>query len=414
MRQIIYKLLSNTISPYNSSKKKDILVLNITKKVLFIPLFMSILCAGSFNIAQASDVDILLNKLVERNILSTSDAENIRIEIRTEKAISNSAQSTPKGENWLNGLKSKGDLRLRYEGQSYENEDGKDRNRYRARLRWGLEKQVNDQWKAGFRISTGSSTAATSTNQTLDGESNFKDIFLNRAYAIYAPTQWAQENLNSNITKLELGGGKFNNPWKKWTTSIIWDSDIEPEGAYENISFKISDFADEGWWTLETQASQFILDESASGNDVEVNSYGIGTTFAWNKTHNLNLRFSYYDWQDYVDLIKSGSVLANQPNGNGTEVDDFKVISLYADYNVGINTPWWGKQNLSPFIHYIENLEEGNAVAMPGEDSGLSAGFKIGKAKKKGTWQTGYQYYALEANASPGAFTEGDLGRSAG
>ena len=42
-------------------------------------------------------------------------------------------------------------------------------------------------------------------------------------------------------------------------------------------------------------------------------------------------------------------------------------------------------------------------------DTGYLAGFKLGKAKSKGSWQFQYQYEDLEADATLGAITDSDF-----
>lgn len=306
---------------------------------------------------------------------------------------------------WLNGLKSKGDLRLRYEIQEFENEDGKDRNRARLRLRWGLEKTFDEEWKAGFRLVSGDEGAATSTNQTFDSEFNFKEIQFDRAYAKWNFQKYASEWISS-VKSAEIGGGKVANPFLDWGTEIVWDSDINPEGVYEQLEFSLGQ-ALNAEWGLETQMGQFIVEESGSGNDLELFAYGIGLNRKGDAGDATKVRFAYYDWQDYVDLIKSGSILG--AGGTDPETDELKVITLYGEHSHEMVWPIIGSKKTVWFGNWAHNLEEGSQVSKPGNDNAYAAGVKIGKAKKQGEWDTRYQYFYVESNALPSAFVDQDI-----
>jgi hypothetical protein len=374
-------------------------------------------------VASASQVDMLIEKLVEKKILTRLDAEAIRADIETAEKKDFKAQvksSTP----WLDGLTSKGDVRLRYEAFEREDEDASDRNRFRFRIRWGLEKKLNDDWRAGFRIASSEDRKnPTSTNQTLDEEFSFKQVFFDRAYAKFTPNE-AWKNVIPAVNNVEIGGGKVENPYDrdKWNTTIIWDSDVTPEGLYEQVDFRLATPGEDAYWDLNTLMGQWIVDEDSDlkPGDHEMYSYGVGTTYQWKKNHKTSFKFTYYDWQDYAQFIKSSSGVPDNLGGNDREVEDFKIINFYADVNFEVPTPFWGTQNLTIFGDYANNvdLQDGGSTdetlrnpALRG-DSGdaFSAGATLGKAKDPGTWAFTYEYYYVEPNAVVGNFSESDLG----
>lgn len=398
--------------------------MKLIAKVLVLTLLVGVfgLDLGFAPSASASQVDILIEKLVEKRILTRLDAETMRAEIETAEKKSFKEQ-VKKSTPWIENLTSKGDVRLRYEAFSRENEDGADRNRYRFRVRWGLEKKFNDDWKAGFRLASGSSTNdATSTNQTLDGEFGLKSVFFDRAYGIYTPTQWWQEKFPA-IQKVEIGGGKVENPYDrdKWNSTIIWDSDVTPEGIYEKVDFRLATPSDEAKWDLHTLMGQFVVDEDSdlSPGDHELFSYGVGTSYQWKKDHNVSFKVTYYDWQDYAQFNKTSSVLSSATGGNDREVDDFKILNFYADTNFTIPT-WWGQKNLNIFGDYAHNtdLQSGgstdetlrNPELRGDSDDAFSIGVTLGKTKEQGDWAFTYEYLYIEPNAVVGNFSESDLG----
>ena len=94
--------------------------------------------------AWASETDALLNKLVEKGILSGSEAQEVRNEMAQEAGPAAEARAvetkeTAKkmaGGGWLDKVKWKGDLRLRFEEE--RKEPAADRVRERFRLRFGF------------------------------------------------------------------------------------------------------------------------------------------------------------------------------------------------------------------------------------------------------------------------------------
>lgn len=378
--------------------------------------------------AQASQVDTLIEKLVEKKILTRLDAESIRSEIETAEKQDFKAQ-VKSANPWLEGLTSKGDVRLRYEAFNREDETSvHDRNRFRIRVRWGLEKKFNDEWKAGFQLASGEDRfAPTSNNQTLTDEFSFKNIFISQAYGIYtpqAPKEWAPV-----INHVEIGGGKFENPYTKygWNTSIIWDGDVTPEGIYEKVDFRLATPSDEASWDLNTLMGQFIVDEDSDSrpSDIEVFAYGVGTTYQWKKNHNFSFKYTFYDWEDYAQLIKAGaSTVPDSLGGNDRNLDAFKIHNFYAEINFDTPTLFWGVMPLKIYGDYAWNAgvsDENEAYGTTNEalrnpkfrndsDAAFSIGGTLGKAKDPGSWQFGYEYLYIEPNAVVGNFSESDLG----
>lgn len=374
--------------------------------------------------ARASEVDMLIEKLAQKGLLTRIEAETMRGDIEmAEKAsyVKHREESNP----WLEGITQKGDARLRYEAFSREAEDAADRNRYRVRLRWGVEKQFDEEWKAGFRIATGTANDATSTNQTLTDEFGLKSLFLDQAYATWTPTARVK-NVLENTKLVEIGAGKVNNPFAKTSTSIIWDGDVTPEGIYEKIDFNLGK-TDTGYTDLNLLFGQFAVDEDSdlSPGDQGMMAYGVGVTHEWLKDHRADFHFTYYDWQDYVQFAKNGgSVLPNALGGNDRELEDLKIINFYGSVNFLANTPWFGTQNVKIFADVAHNTAAQEYVSLNSqvydadsrnqprndEDMAFSVGSVFGKAKDAGTWEAGYEYYYVEANAVNGAFSESDLG----
>jgi hypothetical protein len=121
-----------------------------------------------------------------------------------------------------------GDVRLRGESFFQDCSACFNRNRARMRARFGVEGRLNDDFLGGIYFATGSLGDSNSTNETMSNFFNRKSIGLDRAYVVYQPVAWRW---------LQLTGGKFAFTWQR--TSVTFDSDLNPEGFAEKLSFDL-------------------------------------------------------------------------------------------------------------------------------------------------------------------------------
>ncbi len=334
-------------------------------------------------------------------------------------------------DKWLKDLKFSGDLRLRYE--AFDNKGVKsfsagqserpDRNRFRFRLRYGFEKKFNDDFKVGFRMATGSTTDPTSTNQTMTNDFTYKGIYIDKAYATYTP-QWA--NIGP-ITKTEVTAGKFTNPFEEGSSDLVWDRDVTPEGIYERFDAKLlkTDHFDLGGYLT---AGQFVLQEvsgrTSTASDANLFAFQLGLTPSlqtdfMEKPLKMKSAVSLYaydnyasDYNYYTSGTSSGTSLAR---GNPVDPNDpsnlaarqFQLLEVYNELKLDVKgVP------VTPFVDWVQNLgNEANRYVVPGANDGhaWSLGLKLGKAKKKGDWETSYAYKYIGRNSVTG-FSDSDFG----
>ncbi len=174
----------------------------------------------------------LLDALVKKGVLSDQEAENIRASAAKEYAETPAAKlSLP---DYVTNLKFYGDVRYRFEYLDEKPENSliaraaglgnysttTERNRYRVRI--GADYTFTDNFKAGVELE--SSTANDSANQTMGDAYGKYSINLGLAYLQWKPIDW-----------LTLTGGKQRNPI--YTTNLVWDPDINPEGGSEVASW---------------------------------------------------------------------------------------------------------------------------------------------------------------------------------
>jgi hypothetical protein len=131
-------------------------------------------------------------------------------------------------DNKSSDIKFFGDFRLRYENTTnLDPASLEDRNREVVRFRAGVTKEVNELLKFGARLATGSSGDPNTADVTLGSFVNDLEVSLDRAY------------VELKYEDLFITGGKFGNPFR--TTDLVWDGDVNPQGAALSYTFSGSE-----------------------------------------------------------------------------------------------------------------------------------------------------------------------------
>jgi hypothetical protein len=368
------------------------------------------LCVTSIG-AEASDV--LLNKLVEKGILTQREANEIRAELDAEDKAMVAAYNTQKTAKWVDSMTWSGDLRLRAEYFDYEDSLNKpDRLRYRYRFRFGFTTEFNEWAKIGVRLASGSDpNDPLSTNQTI-GDYFRRDIIgIDLAYVTLTPPalEW-----------LSITGGKMNNPiWQtKLSSPMVYDGDLNPEGVAEQINLSLGDskryalLANFGQWAFREDSASSDTDgylfEFQGGIEAK-----LGGDDAKNAPIKATLAGGYYITQNAqsVPALDAGFFnFGNSRDGGGQYLDDFEVVSVRGEVEWRVSDkPFLGTPcKLTLSGEYINNLAEGYDVA--DQTEGYSGQIAFGGNKKKGEWQVAYQYKNLEADATWDAMTDSDWG----
>lgn len=205
------------------------------------------LCGGlalSAASALAQDSGALIDLLVKKGVVSDQEAEELRTELTKDFATNTSAGKLNLSSS-LQELKLSGDVRLRHQEES-KRTVGKTTNdnqtRERFRFRFNGDAILAKGWSAGFALET--APAADSGNQTFTQSNDDYNIYLARAYVGYAPTK-----------SLSFVLGKQKNPL--YTTDLVWDSDINPQGVSENYTYSFG-----GKDKLEFRGLQVIMQDN--------------------------------------------------------------------------------------------------------------------------------------------------------
>ena len=114
--------------------------------------------------ATSTSVDALIDKLVEKGILTEKEADSLELEIAGDEKMMREEGFQQGLPEWVKNAKLKGDFLTRYQYERKET-DADARTRGRIRYRLGLDTKVNDQIKVGLGIASGADDPR-STNQT--------------------------------------------------------------------------------------------------------------------------------------------------------------------------------------------------------------------------------------------------------
>ena len=367
-------------------------------------------CANA--IAQSSDA--LLDKLVQKGILTADEAKDLRNETKKEFDKSYAAKSGLSAG--VSSLKFNGDFRARYDGVYQDQSNSgpgtatEDRHRFRYRLRFGATADMSDHFEVGVRLGSGEVGSAApslggspySANTTLNNDASRKFIFVDLAYARWKPADWFSADV-----------GKMNNAF--WFTDMVMDPDYNPEGAQQKATLVLHKDQKIGF-----TAGEFVILEN----------YNAGGTGPNNDPF---LFLGQIDWSaKWTDKLSSRVGVAayafDHQNAGSTNLESF--------LNQG-GTPAFGPgaQNFNPVIVRgevtytldsfpcfsgafpisvgAEYANNPGAHSLPTGDQAYNLGVVLGSARKKGNWQLSYNYKNIGTAAVWHGINDDDFGFNA-
>lgn len=152
------------------------------RKISFIMIVGMLLSLFGSQQLYAGEIDTLVDKLVEKEFLTPVEAQIILDETKQEVAKEVAEGKSYALPKWVQMMKLKGDLRLRYQWNKKKSSEERHRGRYRFRL--GAETKVIDNVKVGFGLATGG-TDPRSTNQTMGNTFETPDIVFANSYTYF-------------------------------------------------------------------------------------------------------------------------------------------------------------------------------------------------------------------------------------
>ncbi len=280
-------------------------------------------------------------------------------------------EKKPSVPQWALDTKIKGDFRYRYE--NVEADGGNATDRQRVRVRVGAYGTVNDSVDYGVRLVAGGNSA-TSGNET-QGDGFVKDDAMFDLYYV----DIHPEQLNGAHVIL----GKMKKPWIKGS-GLIWDGDTNPEGIAVTYDKTFSNGV-----KLISSAGSFVMQDD-KGDDAQL----------WSAQLAFEKKFDAAKLQAGASLYHLQNPDMSGAVGNGnTPGTDFNIVEAFGSVGtkvVGLPVKFHGQ--------YVVNT-----AAASSDDTAYLFGFVLGKAKKPGTWQIGYNYRDTGRDAVMGAFNDSDF-----
>lgn len=377
-------------------------------KLLFIALIAGLMLVSfTAGAARASEVDILIKKLVEKGILTKDEAQEIVAEIKEESkaemakeapakeaAVAAAAKEEEKDKipQWVKNMTFKGDLRLRYQGEIRET-DAHVRNRGRFRLRAGVDTKIVDNMNVAFGLASGGDGDPRSTNQTFQDSFSKKPVWIDYAYVKWNP-----------MPELILTGGKIKNPF--WLpVDNLWDADINPEGAALQANYNVMPDLN-----LFLNAGILVVDELGVDAD-DPWMIAVQPGFDWYfipEKADAKFAFGWYELFNETGRIPDWSAGTNtRRTGDGVRYD-FRPLT--ADGMISFRKPFADVAYLRDYIRYVGLFANG-VVNLPAEEKlGGVIGFEFGdqKVSKLGEWKVSARYEYLAQDAWPDWLPDAD------
>ncbi|HXX02303.1 MAG TPA: putative porin, partial [Candidatus Acidoferrales bacterium] len=323
------------------------------------------LLLGTANAQQTDPMDDLLDKLKAKGVLSDDEYQTLKkaredeqIELRQERRrqAQQAAQQAEKEQKQADeaakkpkfdaspGIKSIqlfGDVRLRYESRVADSSfhvgppppatgslpggpDSETLDRWRYALRIGIRGDLVEDWFYTLRFDTGTNprsswvTFGNNVSNAAGGQGPFgrggDGIVVGQAYVGWRATPW-----------FTVQAGKMANPL--FTTPMVWDPDINPEGIAERINYPVNDklslFANFGQFVYQN----FIPNSTSGGfggisNDGYLFAWQGGVGYKFDAETNAKVGLTFYNYTGFPGTYLTGggaftSSTVGGPNGFG-------------------------------------------------------------------------------------------------
>jgi hypothetical protein len=383
-----------------------------------------------------------LKKLVEKGVLTDQEAKDIL----TESVQTNMAPASKwKLSNAIKNVELFGDVRFRYEYRGADNAPGSGsdaedyyRERFRFAVRAGIRGDLFDDFYYGLRFDTASNPRSpwvtmgeggSQSNPTPFAKDKF-GVNIGQAYLGWRPTDW-----------YEMTVGKM--PMPLYTTPMIWDTDIAPEGFVEKFKFSAGQYVD-----LFANFGQFVYqgtdpDFGIPASDTFMLAWQLGANIKLTKDISLKVAPVLYNYTglgqtNLVNQTYTGEGLnginvglytnfATALHFNQNGINNLLVLEVPAelDFKIGkYDTRIFGDFAYNPYGDDRARAAAAAAgptilpAAVPGQDKAYQVGAAIGnlglvygQTSKKNTWEARaywqhIEQYAVDVNLIDSDFFE--------
>ncbi|MBI1842116.1 MAG: putative porin [Verrucomicrobia bacterium] len=376
----------------------------ILNKALASGTLITALVAGK---AQAQSQDALLDKLVSKGVLTQQEAKDLRSE--ADDGFKKAYQAKSGMPDWVTSLKLNGDFRGRFD--SIFNGQTPDRNRWRYRLRFGAVASLRDDFEVGFRLGSGDASGGIagvsdpiSQNQTLGSNAGKKSLFIDLAYAKWTP-------IHTSDWSWGLTVGKMENPFV--ASDIMFDKDYTPEGVATQMKYNFN--ANHAFRLI---GGAFVINEVSGPPPAKESKdpymFAAQARFdsvwdqkqKWQSTMGIGVFTITHDEQLLHASVPNKNAGNERSNAPGLLKEGFNpiVVDAAVTYTLESFPLYPTKFPITVAGDYIHN-----PAAQTFKD-GYSVGVTLGKSGKRKTWDVGYRFREVQANAWFEEITDSDSG----
>jgi hypothetical protein len=167
-----------------------------------------------------------------------------------------------------------------------------DRQRLRARLRFGLDTELGYGWSAGLRLATGNLRDPVSTNQTLGNTFARYTIGVDQVYLRYSGQS------DNSRRQLNFTGGRIPTPFV--STDLVFDTDLNFEGLSTNYRIALQRDQIFNRYAFLTLGAFPIEEFEVNSQDKWLLGGQLG--FEWRRDSGSRFRLAgaYYDYRNLV------------------------------------------------------------------------------------------------------------------
>jgi hypothetical protein len=398
---------------------------------------------------QKTNEDPLLNVLIRKGILTEEEARAVKSEAAQQPSTPAAEMSKWKISSGIKSMELFGDIRFRYEHRQADSIGGdtlgRDRDRFAVRI--GIKGDLTDNFYYGLRLET--SQNPRSPWVTFGDDSTTNPNFATPSAKVSDGVNIGQVYLGWRSDDVTLQIGKMPNPI--YTTSLVWDSDINPEGlseSYKHSFDKLDLFATAGQFLYQDTNPDNPAPGIAGGLDSQADAYllafQLGFNYRFTKTISVKAAPVFYLYTGHGQTpAGAGSggfsdtfVGQGGPGGtnpyvvgsagyiNQTGINDLHVLEIPGEINFPI-----GSFNGRVFGDFAYNFagddrarkaaDAGGFNAEDDENKAYQIGFGIGKlglvygsVAEKHAWEARaywqhMEQYALDVNLIDSDFFEG-------
>jgi hypothetical protein len=309
--------------------------------------------------ADAEPSDPILDLFVQKGFVTQQEADKVKAEAEALRTNEMQMPQMPESKwNIGKGFKNVelyGDVRLRYEDRKASDtaENGLELQRWRYAVRFGLRGDLFDDFYYGFRLDTSPNprspfvTFGTASTTGPFGKSG-AGVNIGQVFLGWRPESWVDVTL-----------GKM--PMPLYTTPMVWNSNISPEGAAERFKYTVGEadfFATFGQFLYAdyepaAESGGFGVGNPVAGDDIFQLAWQAGLKYNFTTNVNAKIAATLYE---YIGLHPSSNTLgANiNPYNNLSPYygDPYVGEGAYLAYSAGANSPGYNGGGPNTFAGY--------------------------------------------------------------